>query len=162
MNTSDLAMLKQLEEADPIRQIAALRGIRERVSAGISSRLYFDAAQHHVGSVNNDVRWQSLIVIGEYIPFLIWNDEIWHLILRYYGRDDDMQDALATVLLEHLLEFGFPEFFPRIESMMRLGDSKMLDLLERCWPMGEAVHNWGQVTGLLRECRLAIAENGAT
>jgi hypothetical protein len=99
------------------------------------------------------VRWQSLIVIGEYIPAGYRNNAIWQLILQYCGRDEDMQNALATVLLEHLLEHDFYNMFPQVVAEVERGNEWVVDLLERCWAFGEAEHQWDQVETLIRQYR---------
>lgn len=133
--------------------LSALRQMRESLSNDEPS-WYFDLAREQVGSCNNDVRWQSIIVIGEYIPFGKRNDEIWDILIEFGGRDDDMQDALATVLLEHLLEYDFERSVDRITLTLQACSSAsadiLVDLLRRCWPFGQAERKWQKVQEIIK------------
>ncbi len=64
----------------------------------------------------SSVRWQAIIAIGEFIqeePEPIWE------FARKWGScpDDDLRSAIATCVLEHLLEYHFELLFPRIEEL---------------------------------------------
>jgi hypothetical protein len=53
-----------------------------------------------------DPRWQAIIAVGEHIesdPEVVWS------FIRRWGshRQEDLRDAVATCLLEHLLEHHF-------------------------------------------------------
>jgi hypothetical protein len=67
----------------------------------------------HEGDV--DSRWQAIIEIGEYID--TEPDEVW-LFIRKWGMhsNEDVRAAIATCLLEHLLENHFTEFFPEVRK----------------------------------------------
>jgi hypothetical protein len=60
-----------------------------------------------------DPRWQAIIEVGEYTetdPEPIWT------FVDHWGRshDADLRTAIATCLLEHLLEHHFDTIFPRV------------------------------------------------
>ncbi|WP_410959425.1 hypothetical protein, partial [Salmonella sp. SAL4433] len=76
-------------------KLAALKQMRGEITETGEPAKHFDLAKQLVGSTNNDIRWQSLIVIGEYLPSGTRNEDIWDIIISYSGIDDDMQDALA-------------------------------------------------------------------
>ena len=60
-----------------------------------------------------DPRWQAIIQVGEFLP----TDPapIWSFIQRWGAYpDDDLSDAIATCLLEHLLEMHFDAYFPKV------------------------------------------------
>src|SRR5262245_38109410 len=61
-----------------------------------------------------DQRWQAIIKIGEFIE-----DEpeaVWAFIVRWGpSSDSDLRAAIATCLLEHLLEYHFDAFIARVE-----------------------------------------------
>jgi hypothetical protein len=66
----------------------------------------------------SDPRWKAIIDIGEYIqtePQAVW------LFIRKWGMNsnEDLRMAIATCLLEHLLENHFKEFFPAIKDACR-------------------------------------------
>jgi hypothetical protein len=65
-----------------------------------------------------DPRWQAVIAIGEFVkqdP-----EAIWPFVLRWGSHsDEDLRNAIATCLLEHLLEYHFDLIFPRVEAAAR-------------------------------------------
>ena len=62
-----------------------------------------------------DPRWKAIIEIGEYIQ--VEPMEVW-LFIRKWGMspNEDIRAAVATCLLEHLLEYHFKEFFPAVKK----------------------------------------------
>jgi hypothetical protein len=85
----------------------------------------------------NDPRWQAIIKVGEYIeaePELVWE-----FICRWGGHpQEDLRDAIATCLLEHLLAWHFAGFFNRVEEQA-LTDPLFGDMVQRCWNFGQAL-----------------------
>jgi hypothetical protein len=62
-----------------------------------------------------DPRWQAIIEIGEYIETK--PHEVWSFILKWGKHpSDDIRLAVATCLLEHLLEHHFKEYFPKVKE----------------------------------------------
>ena len=63
-----------------------------------------------LGSQDEDVRWQAAIALGELCesePELIWP-----LVLKWgSSENEDVRDAVATCMLEHILEFHFVKYF---------------------------------------------------
>ena len=64
---------------------------------------------------DEDPRWQEIIDIAEFIesePEIIWDFTL------KWGSDPekDLRMAVATCLLEHLLEHHFDFIFPKVES----------------------------------------------
>ena len=111
---------------------------------------YFDIARQLIEDQNNTCRWQSIIVIGEFIESD--PDSVWE-VASYYGAsdDEDMRDAVATVLLEHLLEYYFDTYFPRVRSLIQGGSMNLADTLSSCWPFGDAESRWDEVKAVLAE-----------
>jgi hypothetical protein len=65
-----------------------------------------------------DPRWQAITTIGDFIEEE--PDAIWPFIVRWgSSTDEDLRDAIATCLLEDLLEYHFGRFFPRVEEAVR-------------------------------------------
>jgi hypothetical protein len=84
-----------------------------------------------------DPRWQAIIAVGAFIesdPEAVWE------FVRRWGRNpqDDLRDAVATCLLEHLLEHHFGAYFPRVEELTR-ADPLFADTFRRCWQFGQAL-----------------------
>jgi hypothetical protein len=81
-----------------------------------------------------DPRWQAIIRVGEYIESE--PAPIWEFIRRWASHpQEDLRNALATCLLEHLLEHHFAAYFPQAEQAA-LTDPLFADTFQRCWPFG--------------------------
>lgn len=83
-----------------------------------------------------DPRWQAIIAVAEHIqsePLAVWE-----FASRWGGHEDeDLRDAIATCVLEHLLEHHFSMIFPLV--VQRAGEVPlMVDTLRRCWKFGAA------------------------
>ncbi|HLJ97530.1 MAG TPA: hypothetical protein VKU02_30500 [Gemmataceae bacterium] len=64
----------------------------------------------------SDPRWQAIIAVGEFIESE--PEEVWQFIRRWGGHpQEDLRSAVATVLLEHLLEQHFAGYFSRVEQI---------------------------------------------
>jgi len=84
----------------------------------------------------DDPRWQAIIKIGNFVQSE--PDAIWSFIVRWGCSDDeDLRDAVATCLLEHLLEFHFDSVLPRLEEAVQ-GNALLGDTFARCWKFGQA------------------------
>ena len=65
-----------------------------------------------------DLRWRAIIAVGEFIQTN--PDEVWDFVARWGGhKDDDLRSAIATCILEHLLEYHFALIFPRVEKAVK-------------------------------------------
>ena len=64
--------------------------------------------------VEEDPRWQAIIDIENHIESA--PEPIWRFICRWGSHpDEDLRSAIATCLLEHLLEYHFQASFPLFE-----------------------------------------------
>jgi hypothetical protein len=84
----------------------------------------------------DDPRWQAVIEVENFIetdPQPIWQ------FVRQWGScpHEDVRDAIACCLLEHLLEHHFDVIFPRVETAAR-DDPLFADTFSRCWKLGQA------------------------
>lgn len=83
-----------------------------------------------------DPRWQAIIAIGNFIESK--PEPIWEFVLRWGGHpQEDLRDAIATLLLEHLLEHHFEAIFPRVEAAAA-ADPIFADMFLRCWKFGRS------------------------
>lgn len=139
---------KVLSSGSDEEKIAAFKSMRRQIADG-EPTVFFDLAKDHVTDRNSDVRWQAIIVLGEYIPSGRRNEDIWNFIVQCCGIDDDMQDALATILLEHLLEYDVHRTIDRIKAAPPQKAAPLLDVLERCWQFGQPESTWRQVREIL-------------
>jgi len=99
-----------------------------------------DAIQHASsvlpGHEEDDARWQPIVEIG----FFIQTDPapIWDFICRWGSHPDkDLRSAIATCLLEHLLEYHFKRYFPSVEKMV-LSDPMFAQTFRMCWQFGQS------------------------
>ena len=83
-----------------------------------------------------DPRWQAMIALARFLPDD--PEPICAFILRWGSyRDADLQSAVASCLLEHLLELHFAQFFPEIDVHAR-ANPVFADTFTRCWKFGQA------------------------
>ena len=65
-----------------------------------------------------DPRWQAIITVAAFIE--TEPEAVWPFIKRWGGHpDEDLRSAVATCLLEHLLEHYFDDFIARVEDHAR-------------------------------------------
>jgi hypothetical protein len=100
-----------------------------------------------------DPRWQVIIALADFVddePDLLWS------FVEQWGQptDEDLQAAIATCLLEHLLESHFDLLFPRVEHLVR-SNGCFARTAGMCWKFGEAEHpeNAARWKELLRELK---------
>lgn len=97
-----------------------------------------------------DPRWQAIIAVGYFVE--TQPEEVWTFVQRW-GRhpNPDLRAAIATCLLEHLLEYHFDLIFPRVEREARTS-KRFGDTLKRCWKFGQAKkpQNAAKIDRLLR------------
>jgi hypothetical protein len=83
-----------------------------------------------------DPRWQAIIQVGEYIESD--PEPIWEFIQRWASHpQEDLRNAIATCLLEHLLEHHFDAYFPQVEQAVAQ-DTLFADTFQRCWLFGQS------------------------
>lgn len=78
-----------------------------------------------------DPRWQAIIAIGQFIE--TDPDCVWFFLSRWGDHPQaDLRAAIATCLLEHLLEYDFEMYFPRTELLANLSP-QFADTMRSCW-----------------------------
>jgi len=98
-----------------------------------------------------DPRWQAVIEVGKYIE--TDPEPVWQLVLQWGSHSQsDLRDAIATCLLERLLECHFQSLFPRVPAQAQL-DPAVADTVRRCWKFGQAAEsrNAARFDALLQE-----------
>ena len=83
-----------------------------------------------------DPRWQAIIRVAE---FATSNpDEVWEFAARWGSHSDpDIRAAVATCIVEHLLEADFSSTFPKVAALARANSNFSLTV-RVCWEFGEA------------------------
>src|SRR5262245_28422676 len=65
-----------------------------------------------------DPRWQAIIRVAEFLE--THPEEVWAFTARWGTHDqEDLRGAIACCILEHLLDFDFATFFPRVQTLAR-------------------------------------------
>src|ERR1700693_714600 len=91
---------------------------------------------HAAPEGTEDARWQAVIEISNFAPQE--PEAIWPFVLKWGAHEDeDVRAAIATCLLEHLLESHFDLLFPRVEAAAR-SNVWFAKTTVQCWKLGEA------------------------
>ena len=104
-----------------------------------------------LASRSEHARWQAAIALGELAQSA--PDRIWALVLKHGSRRHaDVRMAIATCVLEHILEYHFDAFFPIVADATRR-NQWFRDTFRSCWRMGQAdvPRNARRWRGLKRE-----------
>jgi len=102
-----------------------------------------------------DPRWQTIIEVAmfaEHEP-----EAIWPFVLKWGSHEDeDVRAAVATCLLEDLLQYHFDTIFPRVESAAR-SNASFGKTATLCWKFGQAKEpvNAQRFDGLIADLRKA-------
>ena len=106
-------------------------------------------ARRLVGDASDSCRWQALFVIGRFVGKT--PEAVWEIVTELgSGKDAKMRSAVATALLEPLLDHHYDKYFRRLEARIRRGDPNLTDTLQKCWMFGGAKRHSREVDKLLR------------
>jgi len=80
--------------------------------------------------------WQAAVRLGDFVE--VAPNEVWSLVTKWGDSDNgEVRMALATCVLEHLLEYHFDRYFPLVEELA-LTNSRFADTFSSCWQFGES------------------------
>lgn len=99
----------------------------------------------------HDPRWQAIMEIGSFIDSE--RETVWAFTEKWAcHEDDDLQAAIATCLLEHILDAHFDAVIDRVETSAR-ANHNFADTLSMCYWMGEAkkIENARRLNRLVQE-----------
>ncbi len=83
-----------------------------------------------------DPRWRAIIQVGEFIE--TQPEPVWEFALRWGKHaQTDLRMAIATCILEHLLQHHFVLLFPRVRRTA-LESPRFADTFRSCWQFGQA------------------------
>ena len=100
-------------------------------SGGDDDRLFPAAARLLSTSGDSDVRWQSAILMGLYLPCRA--EQIWQTVVDLGSSEDgDAREMIATVLLEHLIDYDAARYRPLAEDAAARS-SYFQQTLDLCW-----------------------------
>jgi hypothetical protein len=85
---------------------------------------------------HKDPRWQAIIEVSEFIR--THPQRVWAFTLRWGShKNADLQAAIATCLLEHLLEHHFNNYLPKVTKAVR-ADSVFAKTFSICSKFGQS------------------------
>jgi hypothetical protein len=96
-------------------------------------------------------RWQAIIKVGKFVR--IEPEALWEFVERWGKHpSEDLRMAIATCLLEHLLQYHFNLLFPRVERLARKS-KRFAETLCWCGKFGQAgeARNSARLDRLLKE-----------
>ena len=99
----------------------------------------------------SDPRWQAIIRVAQFVDS--HPEELWAFARRWgASSDEDLRQAIATCVLEHLLEHHFVSLFPRVANAAR-ADGAMAATTLACWKFGQTAEasNAAQFDALVAE-----------
>ena len=101
------------------------------------SQQQLQEADEALASQDEDTRWQAATTLGAFSE--TDPEAIWPLTVKYGScANEDTRVAVATCVLEHILEYHFGAYFGRVQHLMQQGDSAFADTYIRCWQFGQA------------------------
>ena len=95
------------------------------------------AIDANLGSPDEDTRWQAAIALGEHCENA--PEVIWPLIAKWgFSGNEDVRAAIATCVLEHILEYHFDPYFKKTAALIYGGNKEFADTFGGCWKFGQA------------------------
>jgi hypothetical protein len=125
-----------LPKCFPVTQVTVKMSPEDICQPTRVSSAILDKCDRMLHSRNERQRWQAAIVLGEFAdtdPAMIWP-----LVVKHGSRRHaDVRMAIATCVLEHVLEHHFETYFPKVEKEA-LANRWFADTFASCYAMGEA------------------------
>ena len=101
--------------------------------------LDLEKIDEEIGSPDENTRWQAVIALAEHGHCEHAPDVIWPLVVKWgSSENEDVRTAIATCVLEHILECHFDEYFEKTAVLVRSGNKEFGDTLSRCWKFDNA------------------------
>ncbi len=143
------------ESPEGNKRLLALVLMRKQIASGDDPRECFALARRLVRDPDNNCRWQSLLVVQELIE--CERDLVWDVVSEFGdSEDDDMRGAIAAVLLEHLLDYDFERYFPKVQHEIRNKRHRFIDTLESCSFDGMGGPNYKKAQKYLRNAKRGL------
>lgn len=151
--TPDVQTIKtDLSSSDSDTRLSALLHIRRSIESSGQQNELFELAKIHITDSDNDCRWQSIIIIGQFLDNR--QQDIWEIILHFgSSNDSDMRTAIATILLEHIFEHNpdsFEKRFKDLKEEIQKGNKNLLDTFSLCRFQIKDDKQNGQMSELLK------------
>ncbi len=147
------------EERCSLRQMAEERGIQSRRDCldwlYIGSRIHgnvgfaLELLNQLVDDPREDIHERALCYIGDYIEQ--WPHRVWPTVERLVRSRRKILELVPSFLLEHLIEFHFDEYYPKVTSSIEQGEHVWLQMLDGCYRFGQTLEHTEEIDTLLRE-----------
>ncbi len=136
------------EEKQSIRALAASTKLADRRRAfdylrsgqwvDRNKRFILEMCDRLIPDRSPYVRGQSLLLIGD--SYAETEPEvIWPLVVKWGSVPNrDIRVRVACYVLEHILEYHFQDYFPRVKELIESGNRRFALTLSICWRLGEA------------------------
>jgi hypothetical protein len=148
-------ILEMGRDRDDRKRLLSLMLALKRIELGDLPGDYLAFGRSLVADADNNCRWQALIVIGESLESD--PDSVWAVVEEFGDSpDDDMRTGVACILLEHLLDADFDEYFPRTRDLIRRGRTRFADCLSTCWCDELSGQNYRRVQRLVRNTKRGV------
>ena len=102
------------------------------VCISMSKECEIKILERALASSDDKARWAAAAELGEFV--YSEPDLLWPIVLKHGSSpDEDLRAAVATCLLEHILEHHFDAFFPKLKIEILKENSNLRNTLELCW-----------------------------
>ena len=119
-------------ETSPVHMDSSNNGTVEDAIAAANAVVLREAPREE----GIDPRWQAIIAVGEFVQ--TQPEAVWSFVERWgSSADKDLRAAIATCVLEHLLEYHFDDFISRVEKAA-LANPLFGDMVSYCSKFGQA------------------------
>lgn len=93
--------------------------------------------ENGLSSQDEKARWDAAVAAGELIADR--PQDVWSIVKKYGSIDNpDLRTAVATCILEHLLQHHFDDYFPLLEKEIEGGNLLLGETFSECWKFGES------------------------
>ncbi len=160
----DLPYLRfTLSERESLRRLAKSVDVKERrisldyLGLGVfhkqNYKFMIEMCDELIPDRSQYIRGQSLLLLGYFVkdqPELIWSRTVkWGS-----SRNSDIRGGIACYVLEHLLQYHFSKYFPKVKVLIEQGNNLLADTLSYCWKFGDTKKpaNAKKFDALIRGC----------
>ena len=160
----DLPYLRfTLSERESLRQLAKSSNVKERrlcveyLWLGTYHRQNYkflvEMCDELIPDRSQYVRAQSLWLLGDFVkdqPELVWLQ----IVKWGSGRNSDIRCGIACYVLEHLLQYHFSKYFPKVKVLIEQGNNLLANTLSYCWKFGDTKKpaNAKKFDALIKRC----------
>jgi len=96
------------------------------------------------------IRSRALFQLGALVQQ--WHEKVWPVAERLaHDADSTLAELVPSFILEHLLQYQFDTYFPRVREAIEAGDRRMAEMLDGCYLFGQAEPHENEMAALLRK-----------